>query len=101
MPKTFSFLPQPDAMDCGATCLAMITKYYGKCYTIQKLREMCSATRDGVSMKGISDAAEKLGIKTLCVSVNFEKLAKDAPLPCIVYWEQERFVAVYDIKLKG
>ena len=101
MSKTFSFLSQPDAMDCGATCLAMITKYYGRCYTIQRLREMCSATREGVSMRAISDAAEKLGIKTLCVSVNFEKLAKDAPLPFIVYWQQEHFVVVYDIKLKG
>jgi len=52
---------QFDSMDCGATCLAMVAKYYGKNYSIQKLREMCSATRAGVSMLGISDAAEKLG----------------------------------------
>ena len=72
-------------MDCGATCLAMIAKYYGKNYTIQNLRESCSATRAGVSLLGISDAAEKLGFKTMGVKVPFEKLAKDAPLPCIVH----------------
>ncbi len=91
----FPFIHQPDQMDCGATCLAMIAKHYGKSYTIQKLREMCSATRAGVSMLGISDAAEKLGFKTLGVKVSFEQLAEDAPLPCIVHWKQEHFVVVY------
>jgi ATP-binding cassette subfamily B protein len=58
MSKSFPHLHQPDAMDCGATCLAMVAKHYGKSYTIQRLRDMCSATRSGVSMLGISDAAE-------------------------------------------
>jgi ATP-binding cassette subfamily B protein len=79
----------------------MITKYYGKNYTVQKLREMCSAVRDGVTLLGISDAAEKLGLKTLGVRINFEKLAENVPLPCIVHWRQEHFVVVYDIRLKG
>ena len=88
MPK-IPHLHQPDAMDCGATCLAMIAKYYGKNYTIQKLREMCSATRAGVSLTGISDAAEKLGFKTMGAYISLEQLAKDVPLPCIVHWRQE------------
>ena len=61
----FPHLSQPDTMDCGATCLAMVAKHYGKTYSIQKLREMCAATRAGVSLLGISDAAEKLGFKTM------------------------------------
>jgi ATP-binding cassette subfamily B protein len=101
MPKPFPHLSQPDAMDCGATCLAMVAKHYGKNYTIQKLREMCSATRAGVSMLGISDAAEKLGFKTLGAKLTFKQLAEDVPLPCIVHWRQEHFVVVYEVKLKG
>ena len=100
MSRKFPHLSQPDTMDCGATCLAMVAKHYGKNYTIQKLREMCSATRAGVSMLGISDAAEKLGFKTLGAHLNFEKLANDVPLPCIVHWRQEHFVVVYDVKEK-
>jgi ATP-binding cassette subfamily B protein len=100
MKKKFSHLHQPDTMDCGATCLAMIAKYYGKNYTIQKLRAMCSASRAGVSMFGISDAAEKLGFKTLGVHKNFAQLVKEAPLPFIVHWRQEHFVVVYKVKLK-
>jgi ATP-binding cassette subfamily B protein len=97
----FHHFHQPDAMDCGATCLAMIAKHYGKNYSIQKLREMCSATRAGVSLLGISDAAEKLGFKTMGVHLNFEKLVEEVPLPCIVHWRQEHFVVVYDIKVSG
>jgi len=97
---SFPYLSQPDAMDCGATCLAMVAKHYGKNYTIQNLREMCSVTREGVSLLGISDAAEKLGFKTIGVHINFEKLAEDVPLPCIVHWRQEHFVVVYDIRAK-
>ncbi|MCL2290294.1 MAG: peptidase domain-containing ABC transporter [Bacteroidetes bacterium] len=100
MSRKFPFYQQPDTMDCGATCLAMVAKHYGKTYTIQKLREMCSVTRAGVSLLGISDAAEKLGFKTVGVKLNFEKLAKDVPLPCIVHWRQEHFVVVYKTKLR-
>jgi len=99
MPK-IPFLHQPDQMDCGAACLAMVAKHYGKNYTVQKLRDMCYATRAGVSLLGISDAAEKLGFKTIGIRTSFEKLAEDAPLPCIVHWKQEHFVVVYDIKIK-
>ncbi|MCL2510542.1 MAG: cysteine peptidase family C39 domain-containing protein, partial [Bacteroidales bacterium] len=95
MSRPFPHLKQPDQMDCGATCLAMVAKHYGKTYTIQRLREMCSATRGGVSMLGISDAAEKLGFKTVGVRVNFRQLCEEMPLPCIVHWRQEHFVVVY------
>ena len=78
MSKPFPHLRQPDAMDCGATCLAMVAKYYGKTYTIQCLREMCSATRGGVSLLGISDAAEKLGFKTMGVRINFRQLRTES-----------------------
>jgi len=100
MYKPFPHIKQPDAMDCGATCLAMVAKHYGKNYSVQKLREMCSATRAGVSMLGISEAAERLGYKTISARLNFEKLANNVPLPCIVHWRQEHFVVVYDIRLQ-
>jgi ATP-binding cassette subfamily B protein len=100
MKKTFPHISQPDAMDCGAACLAMIAKYYGKNYTIQKLREMCFVTRKGVSMLGVSDAAEKLGFKTIGVHKGFEKIFEEAPLPFIAHWRQEHFVVVYKVKLK-
>jgi len=98
MPK-FPFYKQHDAMDCGATCLRMIAKYYGKNYSLETLREKTYITREGVSLLGISEAAEKIGFRTLGVHISLEKLL-EAPLPCIVHWRQEHFVVVYDIKFK-
>ena len=94
----FPFLKQFDAMDCGPTCLAMISRYYGKVYSIQYLRERSYITREGVSMLGISDAAESIGMRTMGVRLDFDKLRDEVPLPCIAHWKQRHFVVVYEIK---
>ena len=67
--NTFPHYLQLDAMDCGPTCLRMIAKYYGKNYSLQTLRSRSFLTREGVSMLGISDAAESIGFRTSGVRV--------------------------------
>ena len=94
----FPFTHQPDAMDCGPACLAMIAEHYGKRYTLEYLRDNCFIGRDGVSLLGISKAAENIGFKTVGGRITFEKLAEKALLPCIVHWNQEHFVVVYKEK---
>lgn len=98
MRKPFPSYTQLDAMDCGPTCLRMIARHYGKHYTLQSLREQSFITRAGVSMLGISDAAEYIGFRTTGVLISFEQLVEEAALPCIVHWKQNHFVVVYDIK---
>jgi ATP-binding cassette subfamily B protein len=95
---SFPFIKQMDAMDCGPTSLAIIAKYYGKTYSIQTLRDRSFITREGVSMLGTSDAAESIGMRTMGVRLTFEKLAKEAVLPCIAHWRQNHFIVVYKIK---
>jgi len=85
-------------MDCGPTCLRMVAKYFGKDYSLKKLKEYCHISREGVSLLGISDAAEKIGFHTLAVRMDIDKLFKEAPLPCIVHWNQEHFVVLYKIE---
>jgi ATP-binding cassette subfamily B protein len=97
MLKKFPFYKQPDAMDCGATCLRIIAKYYGRSISLPKLRSLSETTREGASLKTLANAAEKIGFRTLGVKVNFNKLDKEAPLPCIVHWNQQHFVVVYKI----
>ena len=92
-----SFL-QHDAMDCGPTCLRMIAKSYGKNFSIDELRTRSYITREGVSLLGISDAAESVGFRTMGVRISFDQLKKQAQLPCIVHWDQDHFVVVYKIK---
>ncbi|MCL2649916.1 MAG: peptidase domain-containing ABC transporter [Candidatus Azobacteroides sp.] len=84
-------------MDCGPTCLRMIAKYYGRHYSLQTLRENAFITRAGVSMMGISDAAEKIGFRTTGYRLSVEKLVEDMPLPCILHWNQGHFVVLYRI----
>ena len=96
----FPFYLQLDIMDCGATCLLMIAKHYGKNYQLQFLREICYANRNGVTMLGIADGAEQIGFRTMGVRTSFEKLAKKAILPCIVHWRQDHFIVVYKIKVR-
>jgi len=96
--KSFHSYTQLDAMDCGPTCLRMIAKYHGKHYSLETLRQHSFITREGVSMLGISDAAEYIGFRTSGVMISFEQLVEEAQLPCIVHWKQNHFVIVYDIK---
>ncbi|NPA67901.1 MAG: peptidase domain-containing ABC transporter, partial [Chlorobi bacterium] len=100
MPK-FPHYTQLDAMDCGPTCLRIVAKYYGKTYSLQNLREKSRITREGVSLLGISDAAEAIGMRTIGVSITFKQLKEEATLPCIVHWGQNHFVVVYKISKKG
>ena len=85
-------------MDCGPSCLAMIVKYYGKDVGIDQLRKICSLGKEGVSLLGISKAAEVIGFKTIGGRLSFDILAHKALLPCIVHWNQNHFVVVYKIK---
>jgi len=79
----------------------MIAKYYGRSYTLQSLREKSFITREGVSMLGISDAAESIGMNTQGVRVTLEQLVDDLPLPCILHWNQNHFVVLYEVRDKG
>ncbi len=94
---SFPFYKQLDAMDCGPSCLRMIAKFYGKSYSLQTLREKSYLSRDGVSMMGISEAAESIGFRTMGVSLTPEKLFSSAPLPLVVHWKQNHFVVVYKV----
>jgi len=93
----FPFYKQLDAMDCGPSCLRMIAKHYGKNYSLQTLRDKSYITREGVSMLGISDAAEAIGFRSMGVRITFEQLLTEAPMPCVAHWKQNHFVVVYKI----
>ena len=95
----FPFYKQHDSMQCGITCLQMICKYNGKEYSLESLSRYCFATTEGVSMLGISEAANKLGLHTICGRITMEQLPQ-APLPCILHWSQNHFVILDKIKNK-
>lgn len=96
--KSFPFFRQLDQMDCGPTCLRMVAQHFGKSYSIDYLRKKSNITREGVSLEGIAEAAESIGLHTLAVSVNFKTLVEEVPYPFIAHWRQRHFVVVYKVK---
>ena len=85
-------------MDCGVACLAMIMSCFEKQPNVNQIEMLCSLDRSGVSLLGISKAAENLGFKTVGGRLSFDTLVHEVPLPCIVHWNQNHFVVVYKIK---
>ena len=93
----FTLYTQHDSMQCGIACLAMICKHYGKEFSIETLSRYCFASTEGVSLLGISEAANKLGLHSVCGRVSMEQM-QQAPLPCILHWNQNHFVVLYKQK---
>ena len=52
-------------MDCGPSCLAMVSAHYGCPLDLAVLRERCFLAKDGVSLLGLSRAAEQIGSITV------------------------------------
>ncbi|WAC14911.1 peptidase domain-containing ABC transporter [Dyadobacter pollutisoli] len=101
MKNKYKFFRQLDYMDCGPTCLRMVTAFYGKDYSLDFFRANAHIGKNGVSLNGLCQAAEKIGIKTLPVKLSYEQLATEVPLPCILHWNQEHYVVLYDVKEKN
>lgn len=95
--KKFPNYKQADFKDCGPTCLKIIAKHYGKAINIQELRDFSETTREGSNLLFLSDAAEKIGFRTLGVKLNVQRL-EEAPLPCVLHWNKEHYVVLYKIK---
>lgn len=98
--KKFPFIRQHDGMQCGAACLAMICRHYGRLFPLNQLSRLCGITSQGVSLKGIADAAEMLGMETMSARVT-ERQLDEVPLPCVLHWNQNHFVVLYKIDRKG
>jgi ATP-binding cassette subfamily B protein len=95
--KKFAHYKQADNKDCGPTCLKIIAKYYGKTINIQELRNFSETTREGSNLLFLSDAAEKIGFRTLGVKLSLARL-EEAPLPCILHWNNNHYVVLYKIR---
>ena len=95
----FPLTLQLGARDCGPACLKMVADYYGQHYAIDFLREKCHITKVGVSMLGISEAAEAIGFHSIGAKMDIEQL-KDIvqDTPAILHWDEKHFVVIYKIK---
>ena len=93
----FRVIRQHDSMQCGVACLAMICRYYGKAVSLDELEMYCPAGKRGVSLLGISEAAQDLGFHTRAARFTVRQL-REIDSPCILYWNQNHFVVLYKAK---
>lgn len=96
MPKKFPHIKQRLSSECGAVCLQMVAKYHGRHFEIEKLLALSRQKAEGVTLLGISDAAEGIGFKSVGMKLTFEELLDDIPLPAIAHWKGEHFVVIVE-----
>ncbi len=97
--RRYPFFAQQSASDCGAACLVMVTRYWGKRFSVNRLRDITNVDRSGASLRGLSAAAESIGFATRPVKANLKQLAKQQ-LPAIVHWEGKHYIVVYEVTPK-
>lgn len=93
--KRFPTEYQMDAKDCGPASLKMVAKYFGRYYSLQYLRDKCGITKEGVSLLGISAAAESIGLHTAAFKCTIDDVITKVPFPVIVHWNENHFIVVY------
>lgn len=98
--KAIKWVKQHDSMQFGVACLSMICRHYGKEYSLEYLDGFCHANVSGVSMLGIADGAACVGLQTMTAAAASHELG-DIKLPCILHWNQEHFVVLYEISKNG
>mgnify|MGYP001770937264 CR=1 FL=1 len=95
--RRYPFIQQQSSSDCGAACLAMISLYWGKRFSLNKLRNLAQTGRMGASLSSLADAAETLGYDALPVRASLSKLELQ-PNPWIAHWQGIHYVVVWRVK---
>jgi ATP-binding cassette subfamily B protein len=94
--RRFPHVSQVDETDCGAACLAMVCRHFGRAVGLSRLRQLVHTSLDGTSLRGLCHAATELGLAARAVKVSPRNLPQ-MPLPAIVHWEGNHWVVVYDV----
>jgi ATP-binding cassette subfamily B protein len=94
--RRYPFFAQQSASDCGAACLVMVARYWGKRFSVNRLRDIANVDRNGASLRGLAAAAESIGFTTRPVKASLNKLAEQS-LPAIIHWEGKHYIVVYEV----
>ena len=92
----YPFYSQQSSSDCGAACIVMVGRYWGKEFNINRLRELAYVNRDGASLKGLTNAVEQLGFNCRPVRASLAKLGQQK-LPAIAHWQGNHYIVVFEI----
>ena len=95
--RRFPHVFQLDEMDCGAACLAMVCRYYGRAVSLSHIREIAHTTTRGTTLNGITRAAEELGLHARSIRASKSRL-DELPLPAVVHWQGDHWVVLYRVE---
>ncbi|NET30949.1 MAG: ATP-binding cassette domain-containing protein [Cyanothece sp. SIO1E1] len=93
----YPFIQQQSSSDCGAACVGMVSRYWGKRFPLYVLREKTNVGRAGTSLKSLAKGAENLGFHARPVRASLSRLAEQAN-PWIAHWQGKHYVVVYQVK---
>lgn len=93
----YPILRQAGANDCGPTCLAMISAYFGRIHSVAALSGLAGTNRDGTSLAGLIRAASGIGFASRGIRVSADAIHR-VPLPVIAHWNEagrNHYVVIY------
>ena len=91
------FIPQMEAVECGAACLGIVLAHFGCWRPLAELREACMVNRDGCNAADIRRAAERYGLVATGWRKRVEEL-EAMPKPLILFWEFTHFVVFEGVR---
>ncbi len=94
--RRFPHMHQLDEMDCGAACLAMVTRHFGRPVSIGHIRNVVGTSVEGTSLLDITQGAQELGLSSTSIKASKSRL-DEMPLPAVAHWEGNHWVVVYHV----
>jgi HlyB family type I secretion system ABC transporter len=95
--RRMPFVRQIDEMDCGAACLAMVCRFFGRAVSLTRIRQLVHTSMDGTSLAALCSAGEGLGLAARAVKASRRHLDQ-MPLPAIAHWEGNHWIVLYDVR---
>ena len=95
--RKYHFYKQHDRSDCGATCLRMVCRYYGKHFSAATMQRLTACGHEGTSFFELKQAAESLGMEAYATRLTWDDL-KEVGKPCILHWGGNHFVVLTRIR---
>lgn len=94
------YIRQENKMDCGPSCIAMVTSHFGKTLSLEYLRRESQLTREGISLLSIDYTCKKIGFETACGQFTLDYLLQNLKSPVILHWNSDHFVVLKSITSK-
>jgi ABC-type bacteriocin/lantibiotic exporter with double-glycine peptidase domain len=100
--RRYAFVEQQSEEDCGAACVAMVARHFGKKVSLQRVRELVGTGQQGTTLLGLRRGADELGFNSRAlrteVDATFFHDVEQIPLPAILHWQGNHWVVLYAIE---